>query len=211
MKIQLNNIGKRFKYNWIFRKINLSIDQTQGYAIVGPNGSGKSTLMKILSGHLTPSEGKIEFFDATRIIERNDLYRSVSFAAPYIDLIEEFSLEEAIQFHQQFKPFKDGINTQKLIHILNLPTDSDQPIRNFSSGMKQRVKLALAICSESSLLLLDEPTSNLDTQGIDWYLELVDQFVKDTILIVASNVEADYQMCHETIQVTSYKSKKGKI
>lgn len=207
MHIVLENIGKRYRFEWIFRHLDFSFKSGGRYAILGPNGSGKSTLMKVLSGHLSPSRGQIQFLDGEEKIDPDELYRSVSYAAPYIELIEEFSLREAIRFHQSFKPFLQNLQVDDLIEILGFEKSVDKEIRFFSSGMKQRLKLVLAICSDSELLLLDEPTTNLDVQGAEWYRSLVDRFLGDRTVIVASNVEADYAFCEEVIRVLDYKGK----
>ena len=207
MTIQLEGIGKRFLYDWIFRNIDLSFS-VGAYAILGHNGSGKSTLMKVLSGQLTPSAGKILFTDAAQQQLDNDLiYKSISYAAPYIELIEEFTLEEHLLFHNQFKPFYAGLSIEAVKDILKLAGTKGKFIKYYSSGMKQRLKLALACCSDTPILLLDEPTTNLDRQGVDWYQALVSGYAKDRIAIVASNVEADYFFCTDKVYLPDYKKK----
>lgn len=205
MKILLENISKRYKFEWIFRNITTEFEQGNSYAILGSNGSGKSTFLKILSGHLTPSKGNISFEQNGQKIEIDDVYKSVSFCAPYIDLIEEYTLTEAIDFHQKFKPFLKGLNSKELIQILNFSKSKNKQIRHFSSGMKQRLKLVLAICSDTPALFLDEPTTNLDRQGMDWYRDLIEKFAKNRLVTVASNVEIDYQFCDTHLSIMDYK------
>lgn len=207
MKVQLNQVGKRFKYEWIFRGINREFRSGQSYAIQGPNGSGKSTLLKILSGHLSPSKGKISFFQDEQAIDINQVYQSISYAAPYIDLIEDFTLKEAIDFHRQFKPLLEGLSTKDLIGILSFEKSAHKAVKYFSSGMKQRLKLVLALCSSAELILLDEPGTNLDQQGIEWYRGLVDRFHRDRLLIIASNVKADFDFCDQHLNILDYKKK----
>jgi ABC-type multidrug transport system ATPase subunit len=207
MKVQLNQVGKRFKYEWIFRGINREFRSGQSYAIQGPNGSGKSTLLKILSGHLSPSKGKISFFQDEQAIDINQVYQSISYAAPYIDLIEDFTLKEAIDFHRQFKPLLEGLSTKDLIGILSFEKSANKAVKYFSSGMKQRLKLVLALCSSAELILLDEPGTNLDQQGIEWYRGLVDRFHRDRLLIIASNVKADFDFCDQHLNILDYKKK----
>jgi ABC-type multidrug transport system ATPase subunit len=207
MDLVLNNIGKRYRFDWIFRHINYHFKEGRKYAILGPNGSGKSTLMKVLSGHLTPSKGKIEFQKKGSKILVDRIYRSVSYAAPYIDVIEEMTLEEAINFHKQFKPMLDNLNTANIIELLNFSGSKNKEIRFFSSGMKQRLKLALSICSDTPLLLLDEPTTNLDQQGFDWYQDLIQKYNRKRTVIVASNVESDYHFCDEQLNILDFKKK----
>jgi ABC-type multidrug transport system ATPase subunit len=122
-------------------------------------------------------------------------------------LIEEFTLKEIIDFHIRFKPLATSLKSKDLIDILALNKSADKEIRYFSSGMKQRVKLALAICSDSPILLLDEPTTNLDAQGVKWYQDLVANFTKNNTrtVIVASNIEHDYYFCQDQISIADFK------
>lgn len=207
MQIELENIGKRYRFEWIFRNITTDLVQGSRLAIVGPNGSGKSTLMKILAGYLSPSKGKVNFYFDAQSVAKDQVFEYLTFAAPYMELIEEMSLTELVKFHQKFKPFQDNMDTSRIISRLGLEKSKNKQIRFFSSGMKQRVKLALAICSKASLMLLDEPSTNLDQQGMDWYQALIQDFAFDKTIVVASNVAADYAFCTERLSILEYKKK----
>ncbi|WP_432712622.1 ABC transporter ATP-binding protein [Pedobacter sp.] len=204
MIIDVKNAGRRFNQEWIFRNFNYQFKTGGSYAILGPNGSGKSTLLSVLMGNLSPSEGDTTYKD-TQDIPVADFYRYISFAAPYLDLIEEFTLEETIKFHFQFKDLPQGMTLNKVLDRLGLAKAQDKALKYFSSGMKQRTKLALACCSATPVLLLDEPTSNLDIQGVDWYQQLIQDYSKDKLVIVCSNQEVEYSFCAERIQVNDYK------
>jgi ABC-type multidrug transport system ATPase subunit len=206
MGIELLNVAKRYRFEWIFRNINYKFHSESSYAISGPNGAGKSTFLKILSGHLSPSKGKIVFSKNGNPIEQDLVYRQVSYAAPYIDLIEELTLIEAIEFHKKFKPFLNNLQTKDVEELLHFSKSSHKEVKYFSSGMKQRLKLVLAICSDTDILLLDEPTTNLDKQGINWYLDLINKFRKDRLVIIASNVETDFSFCEKQLNIQDYKT-----
>ncbi len=205
MRLKLNNIAKRYRYEWIFRRLTYTFEPAGKYAILGPNGSGKSTLMRVLSGHLSPSKGKVEFFGKNTPTDADNVHRSLSYAAPYIELIEEFTLLEALQFHQKFKAFQQNLQPLDLIDLLQFSKSQNKEIRYFSSGMQQRLKLVLALCSDTPLLLLDEPTTNLDRQGVAWYLDLVERFAQNRLIIVASNVEEDYGFCDKQLNILDFK------
>jgi ABC-type multidrug transport system ATPase subunit len=206
MTITLNNIGRRFNRDWIFRGIDYTFSSGRSYAILGPNGSGKSTLLQVLNASLSPSEGDISFTFQDKPVAADQVFNYLSLAAPYLELIEEFTLSEMVDFHFKFKKYKDGIDKKELIALLNLPKSENKLIRYFSSGMKQRLKLILAFCADTPLLMLDEPTSNLDTQGVDWYLSLVQQFATGRLTIVCSNQEHEYGFCNERLSISDYKS-----
>ncbi|SOD19990.1 ABC transporter ATP-binding protein [Pedobacter xixiisoli] len=204
MKIILENLGRRFNKEWIFKDINYVFSQGQQYAILGPNGSGKSTLLSVLLGNLTPSEGKIIYKNQKEILPE-DIFNSISLAAPYLDLIEEFTLQETIAFHFQFKAYQQGFNAAAVLDLLALSKAEDKPLKYFSSGMKQRTKLALAFCADTPILVLDEPTSNLDVQGTDWYLALIEKFSKDRLVLVGSNQSYEYDFCQHQLNILDYK------
>ncbi len=207
MNITLQDLGRRYNREWIFRHIDYTFSFGKKYAILGPNGSGKSTLLKVLSGSLTPSEGQIVYQNQGQSeIAVEDIHQELTIAAPYVELIEEFTLREMLEFHFKFKSYIDGYTMQDVISLLQLEKAIDKEIRFFSSGMKQRVKLALACCSKSSIVLLDEPTSNLDTAGETWYLSLVEGTIdRNRILILGSNQEKEYSFCDDYLQIQSYK------
>ncbi|MFZ4862216.1 ABC transporter ATP-binding protein [Sphingobacterium sp. Mn56C] len=206
MKITLQNLGRRFNQEWIFRKLDYTFFSSKKYAILGPNGSGKSTLIKVLSGQLTPSDGQIDYTLGDISIPVDNMYTHVAIAAPYVELIEEFTLRELIDFHFKFKGYLPTFDKAKVVDLLGLKKALDKPIRFYSSGMKQRVKLALACCSHSDILFLDEPCSNLDAVGEAWYRRLVELTTANgRLLIIGSNQEKEYDFCDETLLITDFK------
>lgn len=205
MTISLNQAGKRFNYDWIFRRISFTFRDSGRYAILGPNGSGKSTLLQVISGHLHHNEGTVTYSIAEKPIENDAFFRYCAIAAPYLELIEEFTLAEIIQFHVQFKTLLPGITEKEIAGMVGLEKSMDKQLRYFSSGMKQRIKLALAIFSDVPVLLLDEPCTNLDVAGVQLYQQLIEQYCGQRMLIVSSNDEQEYYMCPERIQIVDYK------
>lgn len=201
MNIILNNIGRRFNKEWIFKNIDYTFNAGEKYAVLGPNGSGKSTLLNILLGSLTPSEGEISYQNN----KVEEIYQQISFAAPYLDLVEEFTLQETIDFHFQFKAYAEGMNAAEVLKLLGLEKSKDKALKHFSSGMKQRTKLALACCAATPLLILDEPTSNLDEQGVAWYLELIEKLAGNKTVIVGSNQTHEYSFCKQHLNISDYK------
>jgi len=205
MKITLQNIGRRFNRDWIFRNVDYEFVFGETYAILGPNGSGKSTLLSVLNGSLSPSIGTIAYSADGKTIEAAEVFNQLSLAAPYLELIEEFTLTEMIDFHFRFKARKGGIDNEGVINLLDMEASKNKVIKYFSSGMKQRLKLALAFCSDTPMLMLDEPTSNLDSQGVNWYLNLVEQFAANRLTVICSNQEHEYSFCKHRLNISDYK------
>ena len=205
MEIHLENLGRRFNREWIFKDISYQLVNNQAYAILGINGSGKSTLLQVISGALTPSKGQLVYTDGATKIDSEKYYQYISLAAPYLELIEDFSLSEVLNFHFKFKSRLNALDNAAIISLLGMQKNQHKLIKHFSSGMKQRVKLALAFCSDTPILLLDEPTSNLDAQGIEWYLEMVKQFTINRISIIGSNQTNEYSFCEAHINLADYK------
>ena len=205
MKIILEQIGRRFNREWIFRNMNYEFEIGNSYAVLGANGAGKSTLLQVISGSLSSSEGKISYLHGDINIDQEKIFIQQSMVAPYLELIEEFTLTELIDFHFRFKKYRQGLNRQGVIELLGLKNSEFKAIKYFSSGMKQRLKLALAFCSDTALLLLDEPATNLDQQGLDWYLSLASTFSSDRLLIICSNQEQEYGFCSHRLNIADYK------
>lgn len=204
MTIRLENISKRFGFEWIFKHVNFQFESNNRYAIVGPNGSGKSTLLKIISGGLVQTSGTMHYsIMHKRLTDEVDAAKQIAFAAPYISLIEEFTLEEMYDFHASFK--KMAANKNSFFQISGLEPHRKKYIKNFSSGMKQRLKLSLAFLTVSEVLLLDEPTSNFDSQAIEWYRSMVENYSNNRLLIIGSNQPYEYEFCSDTLAISDYK------
>jgi ABC-type multidrug transport system ATPase subunit len=187
MEVNLTAIGKRFTSKWIFRNLSFCIRGGEHNAIVGKNGSGKSTLLLIAAGYLSPSAGTLQWTAQGRQISQDDVFKKIAIASPYLELIEEFTLAEAISFQQKFKPFINSYTNKEILEISGLSDNSSKQLKHFSSGMKQRCKLVLAIMCDSPLLLLDEPCSNLDSDSVSWYQQMVENYCNNRTLLICSN------------------------
>ncbi|MGQ0740320.1 MAG: ABC transporter ATP-binding protein [Bacteroidota bacterium] len=205
MTISLSDAGKRFNRDWIFRHFNYTFEAGQSYAITGPNGSGKSTLLQVLSGSMMINEGRIEYRISNKEQKNEEIYSHVSVCAPYLEVIEEMTLKEFLNFHHGFKPFLPGATTELIINSVGLGKAVHKQIRYYSSGMKQRVKLAQCIFSDTAIVLLDEPCTNLDAEGIKLYHSLIENYCKHRLVVVSSNDETEYRFCGEKINISDYK------
>ncbi|BDD08974.1 ABC transporter ATP-binding protein [Fulvitalea axinellae] len=205
--IKIRDLGKKFNREWIFRGLNLELHQGQAYAVTGPNGSGKSTLLKIISGIAPPSSGEIEYFGNGKKINASDIYKHIVACTPYLEIIEELTLREFLDFHFQFKKISYNIAIDDLIEIMYLRNSKDKKIMDFSSGMRQRLKLGIAFYSNSEIVLLDEPTMNLDQKAIDWYHEQIKNTSKDKLLLICSNQSDEYRFSNQVIDINQFKKK----
>ena len=205
MKVSLTDAGKRFNRDWIFRHFTYTFEKGNSYAIIGPNGSGKSTLLQVLSGSMQLSEGGGQWAMGNGPLANEEVYKLVSICAPYLEVVEEMTLKEFLEFHHHFKPFLPSFSIENIISIIGLHEAINKQIRFYSSGMKQRVKLAQAIFSDTPFLLLDEPCTNLDSTGIELYHRLIDQYCSSRLVIVSSNDEIEYRFCKARINITDHK------
>jgi ABC-type multidrug transport system ATPase subunit len=201
MQISLQQASKRFNKEWIFRNLDYTFELGQHYALIGNNGSGKSTLLQILSGYSTLTKGNIHWSGD----DHTTIFQKISFAAPYLELVEEFTTMEQFNFHTTFKKLQPSISVNDIIERIGLKDAAHKQIRYFSSGMKQRLKLALAILSDTPLLLLDEPCSNLDKEGYALYAELIQQYAQHKLIIVGSNDPQEYAFCSKQVNLMDYK------
>ena len=204
-RVKIQKASKRFQNEWVFKNLELELASGTTMAVTGGNGSGKSTFLKCLSGAIPLTNGRIEFELDSNSIAQENWFRTLSIATPYLEFPEEFTLVEALNFHFQFKRPLNQWSVKELIVLMGLEKHQNKFISQFSSGMKQRVKRALALFSEVQLILLDEPTSNLDKQGIAWYADLVAQYTLDRILVICSNEPREYSFCEKKIRMEDFK------
>ena len=205
MTITTEQIGKKYRKEWIFRRVDLTLDAGTSYTFVGPNGSGKSTLLQLLAGSLPATEGTLTYSLNGKVLDPDNWFRHVSMAAPYLELVEELTLGELLTFHETFKSYKPGLNPDNIADRLLLSHARNKQIKYFSSGMKQRVKLGLAFFSDSPVVILDEPTANLDRQGVAWYHEQVRRLEANQLLLIGSNVPEEYDFCENVLDMTQWK------
>ena len=205
MNIHLTKVGKRFNREWIFRNLDFQFNDGGHYAIIGPNGSGKSTLLQVISGFSIYNEGSVNYFDGNQSISTEKIFQKVSLSAPYLDVIEEMTLSEFFSFHEKMKGWLPQMNTKEIILLSSLENAAQKQIRYFSSGMKQRVKLAQAVFSNTPIVLLDEPLTNLDEEGVSLYYNLIEKYCKNRLVIVSSNDKKEYAFCNEVLDIKKYK------
>ena len=207
MEIRLTNIAKHFGREVVFQNVDRTLASGSRTAILGPNGSGKSTLLQLIGGALIPTSGTMEHRVGERIVPQEEVYRHIAIAAPYLGLYEDLSLRQTIDFHARFKPLRGGLGVKDVARIAYLEPALEKPVLHFSSGMKQRLKLALAILSDTPLLLLDEPASNLDAEAVAWYRDLLLQHVEGRTLLIASNRQAmEHDLCDARIEIEQFKA-----
>ena len=206
MEIRLQNIAKHFGREVVFQNVDLTLVSGSRTAILGANGSGKSTLLQLIAGAIIPTHGIIEHRLGAKAVIQEDVYRQVAIASPYLGLYEDLSLRQTIDFHARFKPMRSGLGVAEIARVAYLEPALEKPVLHFSSGMKQRLKLALAILSDTPLLLLDEPASNLDAEAIAWYRALLQQHLDGRTLLVASNRQAaEHELCTSGIEMGDLK------
>jgi ABC-type multidrug transport system ATPase subunit len=206
MKISLDQVSKRFQRHWIFSNITYTFTSPGAWALLGANGSGKSTLLRIIGGMQSATQGStIAYSIDGKDISLNSIFPYISFCAPGMELVEELTLREFFDFHFSFKKPLPGLTVEKIIALTGLQSAADKQIGDYSSGMKQRVKLAQAIFSNTPVLLLDEPCTNLDQAGVEQYTNWIETYAGNRLVIVASNDVREYFFCKEQLSVEDYK------
>lgn len=205
MLIQLNKAGKRFYKEWIFRNFSFEFQEGNAYALIGPNGSGKSTLLQCIASSMLLTEGSVQYKQNGIQVLPENCYAYLCFAAPYLELVEEMTAAELLNFHQKFKPFIYNIPVNEILQFMQLNAVAYKQIRYLSSGMKQRLKLAQAVFSDVPVILLDEPCTNFDAAGFHLYHSLIKQFANNRLIIVSSNDENEYNFCSTHISLLEYK------
>jgi len=206
MQIKFKEAGKRFNRDWIFRRLDFVFEPGKSYVILGGNGSGKSTLLKAALGYAPLSEGSVSFFSGDREVKQENIYKHFSFCSPYMELYEELSLYELVKFHSGLKPLRNKIGAKEFIERIDLEKSAKKPVKYFSSGMKQRVRIGLAVLSDTDCVLLDEPVSNLDRKGVEWYQNLIKaERDQRTVLVASNHAEDEYFFCEKKLNIEDYK------
>jgi ABC-type multidrug transport system ATPase subunit len=205
LTLTTEKLGKRFNREWVFKDLNFHFTPGKTYAVTGPNGSGKSTLLQVLWGQLPQTSGIIQYKKGDKEIRVEDICQHVSIATPYMELIDEFTLEEQLKFHFQLRPVREGLSLFELLDIFYLVHARDQVIGNFSSGMKQRVKLGLAFYTQADLVFLDEPSTNLDVRAFEWYLSELKKLPSECTVFIASNNPEEYADSSIRLNLTDFK------
>ncbi|MEJ5305822.1 MAG: ABC transporter ATP-binding protein [Ignavibacteria bacterium] len=212
VELRVKELKKTFNNRLVFNKLNFELDSGDKLVVTGRNGSGKSTLIKILAGVLTESGGKIEYLINDKKIDRENFYQIVGLVSPYLVVYEEFTAFENLSLFSKIRGLKTS--DEEINEILNrvgLFERRNDLVRTYSSGMKQRIKYASAILHNPLVLLLDEPTSNLDIEGKNFVDELVSNFRKDGIVIVATNETQDFKYGEKIINLDEYKNLNTRI
>jgi ABC-type multidrug transport system ATPase subunit len=204
--ITLKGVSKKFSGQRIFSNVSFEAKQGDAIAITGYNGSGKSTLLQIIAGYISPSTGSIEHFFNDKKILPHSLYQYISLATPYLELIEEFTLGEMISFYNKFKSLTDLPSIKGIIESSHSGFERDKQIKYYSSGMKQRVKLILAMMTDVPFVMLDEPHSNLDQDGMEWFGKLLIQNKGNKIIFISSNrVQEETGICNKFIHLEDFR------
>jgi ABC-type multidrug transport system ATPase subunit len=207
LQVALENISKRYNREWIFKDVNRTFESESSCAILGSNGSGKSTLLQIISGYLTPSAGTIVWKNESKEFSSDDVFSQISMVSPAMSLYDDFTLRENIVLFQKFKSLRENISLNDFAQKIQLEKHLDKQLKHYSSGMKQRVKLGLAILADTSLLLLDEPTSHLDANAAQWYQTLLKENISGRSVFVASNShEEEIFLCTERLVLENFKT-----
>jgi ABC-type multidrug transport system ATPase subunit len=199
MKIIATGIHKKFRQEWVFKALNYTFKSGKSYAIVGQNGAGKSTLLKTLAQYSLPNKGTVEFEGVSENVNKQ-----ISFAAPYSELIEEFTLPELLSFLIEIDFLAARWDFNAFTSFIDLRPSETKYIKNFSSGMRQKVKLGVALAADRPILCLDEPTSNLDEAAKNWFYKAFES-QRHKLILIASNEKAEIDLCTDSLAIADYK------
>lgn len=207
MRIVAQDISKLLGVQWVIRSFSAEFEASEHYAIRGSNGSGKSTLLQLISTFLEPSTGSVAFYSGNENIPLDQAHRFFSVAAPYLDFIPHFSIDEQILFTERVKGLSDRLTREDVLKIMELDAHRNKRLSELSSGMKQRVRLVVSLSANVPFVFLDEPTTNLDDRSKQWYLETVRHLGESKGLVIASNDERDLETCTSSYNVEDYKDR----
>ncbi|HMN49436.1 MAG TPA: ABC transporter ATP-binding protein [Ignavibacteriaceae bacterium] len=205
--VEAVNLNKSFGRRLIFNDLQFKFDKAGVYGISGPNGSGKSTLVKMIAGIIGASKGKIFHKLDDKLVIEEELHNHIGFASPYLVLYEEFSTYENLKLFSEIRGIK--FNQERVDYLLEkflLKKRKDDILKTYSSGMMQRVKFIFALMHSPYLIILDEPTSNLDDEGKKSVYELIKEEGQKNIVLIASNEKNDLEFCSDIIYLEKFKN-----
>ncbi len=201
-KLSVQGLAKRFGSRKVFTDISFELATGESIAIVGPNGSGKSTLLMTLLSHYHPTKGTVSYLEDGTALEDSDIRARTSLVSPYLFLYDNLTAEENLTF---FATVSGGHITGKEINSLlsrvGLEGRGDDAVGAYSSGMKQRLKYAVALLNKPAYLFLDEPTSNLDDQGKTVVRGIVEEYRSQAIIIIATNEKEEQSFAGQVCRV----------
>jgi ABC-type multidrug transport system ATPase subunit len=200
MEILVQHLSKKFRQEFVIRDLDYTFHSGVSYAITGPNGSGKSTLLQLIAQFTLPTKGSVEMLG----IEPELVYSQITYAAPYVELIEEYTLAEHLEILLQNKYLPSTTTIALFEDFIDLQPNRFKSIKNYSSGMRQKIKLGFALLSERPVLLLDEPTTNFDEQAKNWFFDRLEQ-QRNKLIIIASNEAREIEFCKEKIAIQDFK------
>jgi heme exporter protein A len=200
------DVNKTFGRRLIFKDISFKLNSSTIFGISGPNGSGKSTLVKIIADIISPSSGKLVHNLNGTEIKPEKLHNHIGLVSPYLVLYDEFTAYENLNYFSEIRGI--SFNKERVDELLNkflLFNRRDDFVKTYSSGMKQRLKFIFALMHSPQLLILDEPTSNLDDGGKEVVYDLVKEEGSRNVVVIASNEKTDLSLCNEIIDLNNYK------
>jgi len=197
LTITCTDVAKRFMREKLFKEFSYTFSQHGKYAILGPNSSGKSTLLKIVGGAIAPTKGTVKY------TPHSDQHKLFNFCSPELHLLDNYTVREIFDFHFQFNKKKIPLENQW--KTADLKSFLEKKYNELSSGLQNKIKLSLALYSDTPGLLLDEPCTNFDEQNTAWYNQTIEKYCKNQLVIVASNQLSEYKFCTEHIHLQHYK------
>jgi ABC-type multidrug transport system ATPase subunit len=203
--IETEELGKEYNFQTIFQQFSHTFSQAQAVSVLGENGSGKSTLLRVLAGIAEATDGRINWLIDGKKSSHYRWFEYLSFCSPDFYFDSRFSVEETLEQYRRVKSFMDDLSIEEIIELIGFQDHRYKYMNELSSGMAQRVRLALAVCADVPVLFLDEPCSNLDLKGVKWYNDLITRFATDKLIFVASNDPREYDFCTESLSLMEYK------
>ena len=187
-QLQFENLHKRFGDRAVLRNVNARVEHGEALVVTGHNGSGKSTLLTVLAGLLRPDRGRVRILEDGREITRDERRRALALVAPDLTLYPELTALENLEFFARVRGLPvDSRGHEALLERLGLPGRGRDSVGTYSSGMRVRLKYAVALQADPHVLLLDEPTAMLDTGGVEVVEQIIAEQRRRGLLVLATN------------------------
>jgi heme exporter protein A len=203
-KLEVKKLFKNFGFRKVLKEVTFELQSGQSLAITGRNGSGKTTLLRLIAGLASPTRGEVKYFDSSGQLSRSETRQILSYVGPEMTLYDPLTAEENLRFFATMRG--KTINSEEInttLEEIGLEGRGKDKYGAYSSGMKQRLKYAVALLNKPAFLLLDEPSSNLDEEGKKLVLNIIERQKENGILIIATNEKEEYGFVEKLYQLNS--------
>ena len=201
--LQTNRLSKKIGSKMLVTDVDIHIRKGEIYGFLGPNGAGKTTVMKMITNLWKPASGTIELFGERLTPKSYDVLKRMGSIIEFPVFYDHMTGRENLQLHCEYMGYYNTGSVENAMQMLNLTDAADQPVRNYSLGMKERLGIARAVMCKPELLILDEPTTGLDPAGMKQIRDLLKMLSSEygITIMISSHILSEVESIADTVGI----------